>query len=79
MKMKKKSKNKKIIVYLTFFYYLGLLSFLFFSNNEQINFVNIWQSLKWILKIKNIPNDVDTLPLIELIINIIPSINIFSF
>jgi len=79
---KKKVTNKKIIVYLTFFslFIAGLLSFLFFSNIEQNQLREyLTKFTNEFLKLKDMPNDVDTLPLIELIINIIPSINVFSF
>ena len=67
---------------MTFFslFVAGLLSFLFFSNIEQNQLREyLTKFTNEFLKLKDIPNDVDSLPLIELIINIIPSINVFSF
>ena len=84
MKIKKKKViNKKIIVYLTFFFSLfscRIIIFSFFSNIEQNQLREyLTKFTNEFLKLKDMPNDVDTLPLIELIINIIPSINVFSF
>ena len=80
-KKKQKLKNEKIITYLTFFHFflIGTLS-IFFSKVEQDQLLSIFNKfLNEFLKLKNVSNEVDTTPLVETIINIVPSINIFSF
>ena len=81
-KKKQKLKNKKIITYLTFFFIFSnwnTLNF-FFSKVEQDQLRQyLTKFLNEFLKLKNVSNEVDTIPLVETIINIVPSINIFSF
>ena len=52
----------------------------FFSKVEQDQLRQyLTKFLNEFLKLKNVSNEVDTIPLVETIINIVPSINIFSF
>ena len=80
--VKNKFKNEKIIVYTTFFTMLvmGLLSFFFFTENEQNQlreYLNRFTDE--FFKLKDISSDIDTSLLIETVVNVMPSINVFSF
>ena len=81
-KNKKKIRNDRVIVYLTLFslLILGLLSFFFFSENEQNQlrqYLNRFTDE--FLKLKDIQSNIETSSLIETVVKIMPSINVFSF
>ena len=81
-KNKKKIRNDRVIVYLTLFSLLivGLLSFFFFSENEQNQLRQYLNRFtEEFLKLKDIPNNIETSSLIETVVKVMPSINIFSF
>ena len=82
MKIKKKIGNEKIIVYLTFFSLIvsGILYYFSFSKIEQNqlreHLLNITNEF---FKLQNSSEEINALPVIETIIHIVPSINVFSF
>ena len=81
-KKKKKFRNEKIIVYLTFFSLLisGLLFYFFFSEIEQNQLREyLLKFVEDFLKDQGTSDTIDPLPLIETIIYIMPSINVFLF
>ena len=79
---KKKIGNEKIIVYLTFFSLIvsGILYYFSFSKIEQNqlreHLLNITNEF---FKLQNSSEEINALPVIETIIHIVPSINVFSF
>ena len=59
---------------------MGLLSFFFFTENEQNQLREYLNRFTGeFFKLKDISSDIDTSLLIETVVNVMPSINVFSF
>ena len=77
-----KISNEKIIVYLTIFslFTSALIYYFFFSEVEQNQLREyLMKFINEFLKIQKLSDEIDSTPLIETIIFVIPSINVFSF